>query len=121
MMASLGLPGSTLGATRLRLADLAQSSWAYLIVPGVILVDAFVGVLPAETVLHAAGVGAAQGDISVIVVIVEAGVAAVVADFALYTIGTMAATASATSSSAGRSRGSAMRPSARSCTSAPGC
>jgi membrane-associated protein len=69
------------------IADVAQSTWAYLVVPAIILVDAFVGVLPAETVLHAAGVGAAQGQISVVVLVVEAFIAAVVADLALYTVG----------------------------------
>jgi len=69
------------------IADLARSDWVYLIVPALIVVDAFVGILPAETVLHAAGVGAAQGDISLVVVLAEATLAAVLADVLLYAVG----------------------------------
>lgn len=68
-------------------ADLARSAWAYLMIPPFILVDAIVGVLPSETILHAAGVGAAQDDLSVVLVIAEATAAAVAADFLLFTIG----------------------------------
>jgi len=68
------------------LVDLATSEWAYLVSAVIILLDTFVGVLPAETVLHGAGVGAARGESRAWLLIVIAALAAIAADLLAYTV-----------------------------------
>ncbi len=54
---------------------------------GVVLVDGLVGLIPSETVLHAAGVGASRGTTSVVLLIAIATVCAIMADLLAYAVG----------------------------------
>lgn len=70
------------------IVDLATSAWAYLVTAVVVLVDGVVGIVPAEAVLHAAGVGASRGDDPVLLLLIAvAALAAIAGDFVAYSIG----------------------------------
>ena len=64
------------------------SEWSYLIVLGVALLDAFIPVVPSETVAISAGVLAASGDLNVGLVIVAAAAGACAGDNVSFGIGT---------------------------------
>jgi len=64
------------------------SEWSYLIVLGVALLDAFIPVVPSETVAISAGVLAASGDLNVGLVIVAASAGACAGDNVSFGIGT---------------------------------
>ena len=51
------------------------------------VVDGLVGVIPSETVLHGAGVGASRGETSVVLLIAIAAASAVVGDLLAFTVG----------------------------------
>lgn len=65
----------------------ALSTWVYLVIAGVAAGDAFLPVLPGETVMILGGVLAQRGDLSVVLVAVVGGVGAVVGDNISYQLG----------------------------------
>jgi membrane-associated protein len=69
------------------LVEVATSEWVYLGAGGVVLVDGLIGLIPSETVLHGAGVGASRGSTSVVLLIAIATVSAIVADLLAYAVG----------------------------------
>jgi membrane protein DedA with SNARE-associated domain len=70
-----------------RLVDLLTSGWAYLVVAAAIVVDAVVGVIPSEALLHVGGVLASRGDLALAALIAVAAAAAVCGDLLTHTLG----------------------------------
>lgn len=69
------------------LIEVATSEWVYAVAGGVVLVDGLIGLIPSETVLHAAGVGASRGSTSIVLTIAIATVCASAADLLAYAVG----------------------------------
>jgi membrane protein DedA with SNARE-associated domain len=66
---------------------LSGSSWSYLIVFSIAMLDAFIPIVPSETVAITAGVLASSGDLSVLVSVLAAAGGAFVGDNISYGIG----------------------------------
>jgi len=68
-------------------ADLLSQWYGYVLTGLLVLVDGVVGIIPSETVLHAAGVVAARGEASVLVYVLVAALTALGGDVLAYAIG----------------------------------
>ncbi|MET0740537.1 MAG: DedA family protein [Candidatus Nanopelagicales bacterium] len=69
------------------LQNVVTSPWAVVVIAGFALLDAFVPLVPSEAVVITAGVYAASGDSSLVVIVVSAAVGAFIGDHLAYAIG----------------------------------
>ncbi len=69
------------------LENVVTSPWAVVVIAGFALLDAFVPLVPSEAVVITAGVFAASGDTSVVMIVAAAAIGAFIGDHLAYALG----------------------------------